>query len=79
MAGMSLRTSLSAGAAASSGGGLTPVPAGASPSSAAGSTAAAYGLGAGADSGPRTAAYGATGAGVLAAALLAFLWWSLPR
>ena len=41
--------------------------------------AAAYGPVTGGATGPRTAAIGAGSAGLLAAALLLYLWWSLPR
>lgn len=76
MAGLNLRASVGARAG---GAGLYPVPA--TPSAQAPSTAAvaAYGPLAGPASGPRTAAYGASLAGIIAAGLMLYIWWSLPR
>ena len=69
MSGMSLQTGFRAYAAA--------------PPSAAGTTITqqAYGpaSGAGYGAGPRTAFFGTTGSGVIAAVLLTWLWWTLPR
>lgn len=80
MAGLNLRGGAGFGATASNGaGGLYPVPAGASPSGPSTAAAAAYGPVTGGATGPRTAAIGAGTAGLLAAALLLYLWWSLPR
>jgi hypothetical protein len=78
MSGLSLRTSLSAGA-----GSYTPMtPASASPSTASPTIAqSAFGISGtgGYTGGPSTAAYGSIGVGVLALAALVYLWWSLPR
>lgn len=80
MSGLNLRAGLGAGASASSGSrGLSPVPAGASSTGPSTAAAAAYGPVTGGDGNPSTAAIGACSAGVLAALLLAYLWWSLPR
>jgi|BogFormECP12_OM2_1039638.scaffolds.fasta_scaffold19141_5 hypothetical protein len=79
MPGLNLRGGAGFGAAASSGGGLYPIPAGASSTGPSTAAAAAYGPVTGAATGPRTAAVGAGCAGLLAAALLLYLWWSLPR
>jgi hypothetical protein len=76
MAGMSLRASVGARAGGS---GLYPVPA--TPSASAPSTAAvaAYGPMGGPQGGARTAALGAGCSGVIAAILMVYIWWSLPR
>jgi hypothetical protein len=80
MSGLSLRAGLGAGASASTGShGLSPVPSGASSTGPSTAAAAAYGPVTGGNANPATAAIGACSAGVLAALLLAFLWWSLPR
>ena len=43
-------------------------------------SARAYGIaGASAGGGPRTAAYGSVGTGIVATAVLIWLWYSLPR
>ena len=78
MAGLNLRGGGAFGASASTGG-LYPVPAGASSTGPSTAAAAAYGPVTGASAGPRTAAYGAGATGILAALLLAYLWWTLPR
>ena len=54
----------------------------AAPPSASGTTITqqAFGPASGADvAGPATAFYGTVGSGVVALAVLAYLWWSLPR
>jgi hypothetical protein len=76
MAGMSLRTGISAG------GSYSPMtPASATPPSSRSTIAqAAYGIsGSGLGSGPRTAGFGSTAVGMVAIASLVFIWWSLPR
>ena len=78
MAGLNLRGGAGFGAQASTGG-LYPVPAGASSTGPSTAAAAAYGPVTGGATGPKTAALGAGTAGLLAAALLLYLWWSLPR
>lgn len=42
-------------------------------------TQQAYGISSGADMGGRTAGWGSTLIGIGAAAVLVYLWWSLPR
>ena len=80
MPGLNLRGDAGFGATASSGGGgLFPVPSGASSTGPSTAAAAAYGPVTGGATGPRTAAIGAGSEGVLAAVLLLYLWWSLPR
>jgi hypothetical protein len=76
MTGLNLRASLGARAGGS---GLYPVPS--TPSASAPSTAAvaAYGPLGGPAAGPRTAALGAGASGVIAALLMLYIWWSLPR
>lgn len=78
MAGMSLRTGMSAGASYTP---LTPASAQPSTSGSMSISQKAYGIqGAGVgDSGPATAGYGSVGVGVAAIAALVYLWWSLPR
>jgi hypothetical protein len=78
VAGLNLRAGLGAGASASTGGGLMPVPA-QTPTGPRASTAAAYGLGGGIAPGARTAALGGGLAGAVSALLLLWLWYSLPR
>lgn len=76
MAGMSLRAAVGARAG---GGGLYPVPATAAASAPSTAAVAAYGPLAGTSAGPRTAAVGAGCSGVIAAALMIYIWYSLPR
>jgi hypothetical protein len=76
MPGLSLRGSAAAHAGL---GGLYPVPATATPSAPSTAAVAAYGPLSGVEYGPRTAAIGAGTAGVVAALLLLYIWWSLPR
>jgi hypothetical protein len=78
VAGLNLRAGLGAHASAGAGG-LYPVPAPASPSAPSSATVAAYGPVLGGATGPRTAAIGAGASGIVAALLLAYIWWSLPR
>lgn len=77
MAGMNLRTGISAGANYSP---MTPASA-VPPSSRNTIAQAAYGVsGSGADiGGPRTAGFGSASIGVFAIGALIFIWWSLPR
>lgn len=76
MAGLNLRAGVGASAGA---GGLYPVPATASPQAPSTAAVAAWGPLAGTQGGPRTAALGVTGSGLLAAAIMLYIWWSLPR
>lgn len=78
MPGLNLRGGAGLGVSAG-GGGLYPVPAAASSTGPSTAAAAAYGPVIGAAPGPRTAAIGAGVSGLLAAGLLLYLWWSLPR
>jgi hypothetical protein len=78
VAGLNLRGGLGAGASLNTGG-LYPVPAGASSTGPATAAAAAYGPVTGGYAGRSTAALGAGAGGFLAAALLLYIWWSLPR
>lgn len=82
MAGLNLNSSFSA--SRGNVGGSAGVAAALPPSyaaSAAGATisARAYGVGSNNGAGPRTAALGGTIAGVAGAAVLLYLWWTLPR
>jgi hypothetical protein len=78
MAGLNLRGGAGFGATADTGG-LYPVPAAASATGPSSAAAAAYGPVTGGVTGPNTAAVGAGTAGIIAALLLLYLWWSLPR
>lgn len=76
MAGMSLRTGISAG------GSYSPMtPASAVPPTSRNTIAqAAYGVsGTGLGTGPRTAGFGSAAIGMASIAALVFIWWSLPR
>jgi len=76
MAGMQLRAAVGARAG---GAGLYPVPATAAASAPSTAAVAAYGPLAGTGAGPRTAAVGAGCSGIIAAVIMLYIWWSLPR
>ena len=78
MAGMSLRTGVSAGASFNPG---MPVAAATPSGGGMGKTISqqAYGVSSGVNIGPKRAAIGSVSVGVLALATMIFIWWSLPR